>query len=55
MLINLSNHEFARWSEKQKEVALQLYNDVRDFVFPAIDPKSDLRDVTKLVEKYLQN
>lgn len=55
MLINLSNHEFARWSEKQKQAAVQLYNDVRDFAFPAIDPKFDLRDVTTLVEKYLQN
>lgn len=53
MLINLSNHPFEQWSEKQKQTAIQLYGNVTDIEFPQINPHADDIEVLKIAENYL--
>jgi hypothetical protein len=55
MLINLSNHESGRWSTKQKQAAEQLFGEVRDFPFPAIDPAASVEKIIELAQSYLQS
>lgn len=49
ILINLSNHPFKTWGEKQKEAAKK-YGDVIDIPFPDIDPDAERLD--QLVDDY---
>lgn len=51
MLINCSNHPVSSWSEKQK-VAAQIYGNLLDLPFPAIDPDANTDTVTLLAEQY---
>lgn len=53
MLINLSNHPFEQWSEKQKQTAILLYGKVTDMEFPQINPNADDYEVLKIAENYL--
>jgi len=55
MLINLSNHESARWSEKQRQAAAQFFGEVQDFPFPTVDPAATLPNVMELAQSYLQS
>jgi hypothetical protein len=55
MLINLSNHESGRWSARQKQAAAQLFGEVRDFPFPAIDPSVKLERIAELAQSYIQS
>ena len=55
MLINLSNHESGRWSEKQRQAAVQLFGEVQDFPFPAVDSAATLPNVIELAQSYLQS
>lgn len=52
MLINITNHPFANWQEKQKEVALLRYNEVFDLEFPHINPLSDSTYIHNLAKDY---
>lgn len=53
MLINLTNHPSDKWSEKQKQSAVEEYGFVLDMPFPQIDPHADTADIEKLAHKYL--
>jgi len=53
MLINLSNHPSAKWSENQKAVAEKLYGSVTDFPFPSINPTWTKEQVVALAEEKL--
>ncbi len=45
MLLNISNHPFERWSDKQKQTAIGKFGQVKDIPFPNIDPDWDTREV----------
>lgn len=53
MLINLSNHPFDKWDEKQKQIALDQFGAVEDMTFPEIDPMADTEKVASLASEYL--
>lgn len=48
MLINLSNHPIAEWSEKQIKLATAQYGEVVDISFPTILPEADSDEVRQL-------
>ncbi|MCX7983504.1 MAG: CRISPR-associated protein [Bacteroidetes bacterium] len=52
MLINLSNHPFTTWSQRQVEAATQLYGAVVDLPFPVVSPESDEPAVQALAHTY---
>ena len=52
MLLNLSNHPYSQWSEKQKETALNDYGVVKDMEFPLIDPEYTTEQVKSLAKEY---
>lgn len=52
ILINLSNHPYSTWSEKQKE-ASRVYGKCEDVEFPQIDASSDMEDIQCIVKEYL--
>lgn len=53
MLINLSNHPQNRWSPQQTSIANELFGEIYDLPFPAIDPKGDETYIQELAETYL--
>lgn len=53
MLINLSNHPSDRWSDKQREAAIQQYDAITDIPFPNIPPAATLAEVQALADTYL--
>jgi CRISPR-associated Csx2 family protein len=53
ILINLSNHPFDKWSEKQKQTALSIYQSIYDIDFPKIDPNGDEAYINNLANEYL--
>ena len=53
MLINLSNHPSSNWSSQQLSVA-EIYGDLADLPFPAVDPSGDEKYIQSLCEEYLQ-
>jgi hypothetical protein len=48
MLINLSNHPYREWSEKQKETARKQYGTVQDMTFPMVDPAATTDEVKEI-------
>ena len=52
MLLNLTNHPSANWSEEQKNTAIHQYDSVQDLPFPQIDPNATSDDLEKLAEEY---
>jgi hypothetical protein len=54
MLLNLSNHPSANWSEKQINVGITKYGQIIDLAFPQIDPEGSDEDIEMLVAKYFQ-
>ena len=36
MLINLTNHPVARWSEEQRNEAVRQWNEIEDYPFPSV-------------------
>lgn len=54
IFLNLSNHPFSTWSEKQLAEAKQL-GELREMNFPEIDPRSSEEDVMKLASEYFEN
>ena len=53
MLINLTNHPYAQWSDEQKQASEQFGSCV-DLPFPAVDPSADADDIDALADEYLQ-
>lgn len=53
MLLNLSNHPSARWSDEQQAVARAAYGAVQDMPFPAVDPHWTRDQVEQLADMYL--
>ncbi len=51
MIINLSNHPSAQWSDEQLFAAKQ-YGELIDIKFPDIDPMGDEAYIATLVEEY---
>lgn len=54
MLLNISNHPFERWSDKQKQTAICLFSEVRDIPFPNINPDWDTREVEKFAKEFFR-
>ncbi|MCK6614902.1 MAG: hypothetical protein L6Q47_11740 [Ignavibacteriaceae bacterium] len=54
MLINLTNHPFDKWDEKQKNEALRVYGTVADLPFPAVNPEWGEEEITHLSNDYIQ-
>ena len=52
MLINLSNHPSDNWDKRQKETALNLYENIIDIKFPEIDSHFDSHNVEILAKQY---
>jgi len=55
MLINLSNHPFAVWSEAQKKEAIKQFGSIEDMPFPQISPEACTDEVFLLAEKYVSD
>jgi hypothetical protein len=53
MLINLSNHPSADWSQEQKLKAIELYQEIIDMPFPNVDPNGDEEYIENLTNEYL--
>lgn len=51
MLINLTNHPYTTWDEKQRTAA-GVYGECVDMTFPNIDPQMDEADVSHLADEY---
>lgn len=52
MLINLSNHPSAQWSEKQLEVAKLQYGEIIDMQFPQIPPEEGEDYIIEIAQKF---
>lgn len=52
MLLNLSNHPYTAWSQRQVDAALQSHDRVEDLPFPLIDPNLNEVALDNLVEEY---
>lgn len=53
LLINLTNHPYAQWDDKQKQAA-QTYGEVRDLPFPRIDSTASEEEITDLVNSFYE-
>lgn len=51
ILINLSNHPYSEWCDKQKQAA-EIYGDVVDLPFPDVNPDGDDLYIQQLAEVY---
>jgi len=54
MLINLSNHPSATWSEEQMQAAAEQFGKVVDVPFPDIDPVWNTEQIEQLADVYLE-
>lgn len=52
MLLNLSNHPYEKWTDKQRRKALIKYTDIYDMSFPAVNPDEDENDIYELAVSY---
>lgn len=51
MLINLTNHPYAKWDEKQRTAAA-VYGECVDIPFPNVNPLMDEDNVSHMAEEY---
>lgn len=54
LLINLSNHPYAQWDEKQKKAA-RLFGKCIDLPFPTVDPNGGEAYIQSLAQKYREH
>lgn len=54
MLVNFSNHPSGKWSDEQKNAALNQFGNVIDYPFPEIDPEASSSVVQRLAKQYFQ-
>lgn len=52
LLLNLSNHPYEMWSNKQKKAAKKPYEKVEDIAFPNINPSINEKEIEALVNQY---
>lgn len=52
MLLNLSNHPFESWSEKQVLAAKSSYGEIINLPFPPVDPVATSEEVAQLALQY---
>ena len=55
MLLNLSNHPLAIWSEAQLNAARQQFGEIQDLPFPQIAPDATEQNIQELAEQYFKN
>ena len=53
MLLNLSNHPSAKWTENQRQIAKRQFAQIADLSFPNVDPFWDTPEIEQLAQKYL--
>ena len=53
LLVNLSNHPSACWSDEQKLAALKLAPQIMDLPFPAVPPEADTHEIDALADEVL--
>ena len=53
-MLNFTNHSSANWDQKQKQMAIELYQEIIDIPFPEIDPSGDEEYIEQLANQYLQ-
>ena len=53
MLINLTNHPFTQWCDKQLEAA-RTYGEIMDIPFPEVDENANEIYISALADEYLQ-
>ncbi len=53
MLINLSNHPYSLWSDRQK-LAAAVYGSTLDLPFPSVIPEASEEDIERLADLYLE-
>ena len=53
MLINLSNHPLATWSDRQRQEAERQFGRVVDLPFPDIAPDTEVEAIVQLATKYV--
>lgn len=53
MLINLTNHPYSQWCEKQCKAAL-IYGETIDMSFPEVDETADEQYISVLADEYMQ-
>lgn len=51
-LLNISNHPFEKWSETQKQAALEQFGKVVDLPFPNIPPEYSAMQIYHMAEEY---
>jgi hypothetical protein len=54
MLINLSNHPSERWSDVQKNAAIESYGHIEDLSFPNIAPSLSAAELMQVVREYFE-
>ena len=54
VLVNLSNHPSPRWSAAQAQAAAEMFGEVRDLPFPAIDPRDEPDIIAALAKTYVE-
>lgn len=52
MLINLTNHPSERWTDEQKQTAIEEYGWIEDLPFPQIAPEANEAEIEKLAQEY---
>jgi CRISPR-associated protein Csx16 len=54
LLVNLSNHPSACWSDAQKQAALKLAPEIRDLPFPAVPPEAGIAEIATLAGRVVE-
>ncbi len=54
MLLNLSNHPSTRWSDKQKQTAIENYGTIQDMPFPNVPPAATSDEIKILANDYIK-
>jgi hypothetical protein len=54
MLLNLSNHPSTRWSDKQRQTAIEKYGNIQDMPFPNVPAAATSEEVEILANDYVQ-
>ena len=52
MLVNLSNHPYSQWCERQKAAA-SVYGPAVDLPFPSVSPETSEEEIGNLADDYL--
>ena len=53
MLINFTNHPSDRWTDDQKNCAIELYGEVKDLPFPAVPTSAGATEVIGMADEII--